>query len=251
MTSLVASTRMYNVAPGTTAAWHRLLGLIQQDSGVPLQIVDHPYPAKLDDLWARPDLGCAFMCGWPLAKEGGGRTILAAPVPIGGDGPRYHSVFVVSGKSPFVSLEQTFGYRFAFNARSSHSGWNMPMAHVARLGGSFSLEVGPFGPHQRAAGAVAANEADVAAIDSLVWALLCRYDPSLTSALRVVGRTPDQPSPPLVGTGSMADADADALRMAILRLSTSESGRLALQEVCLAGFTEVQLADYDLTLRPQ
>jgi len=246
--TLVASTRMYNVAPDATAAWRRLLEWVGRESGVPLEIVDHPHPATLDSLWQRPDLGCAFMCGWPLAKEGGTRPILAAPVPGGAGGARYRSVFVVGAADGFETLEHTFGHRFAFNARGSHSGWNMPMAHVVRLGGRFSAEIGPFGPHQRAVAAVAAGEADVAALDSLVWALLCRYAPDLAGALRVVGRTPDQPSPPLVGSEGMRAADVAALRAALLAMEGDAAGQALLADVCLAGFRVARLPDYDETL---
>ena len=193
---LVASTRMYNVAPTATAAWHRLLGHTFQLAGLSLRIDDHPHPASLASLWDRPDLGCAFMCGWPLAQEAGSRPIIAAPIPLGSAEPRYRSVFVVKADAPFQTLEHTFGHRFAFNARSSHSGWNMPQAHLARLGGKFAAELGPFGPHQNAAASVLAGEADVAAIDSLVWALLCRHAQAMAAGLRVIGQTPDQPAHP-------------------------------------------------------
>jgi ABC-type phosphate/phosphonate transport system substrate-binding protein len=248
MNILVASTRMYNVAPGATAAWHRLLHRVSADAGVPLQVVDHPHPATLDSLWQRPDLGCAFMCGWPLAKEQGQRPVIAAPVPLGEPGPRYHAVFVVQDASPFERLEETFGQSFAFNAQSSHSGWNMPQAYLAQVGGRFSAEIGPFGPHQRSVEAVAAGEAAVAAIDSLVWALLCRHAPALASTVRVVGRTPDQPCPPLVGSPALGQDEAERLRRALIGLAGGEPGRTLLEDVCLAGFAKASRGDYDETL---
>jgi ABC-type phosphate/phosphonate transport system substrate-binding protein len=245
---LVASTRMYNVAPAATAAWHRLLGHVFQLAGLSLRIDDHPHPASLASLWGRPDLGCAFMCGWPLAQEAGSRPVIAAPIPLGSAGPRYHSVFVVKATDRFQTLEQTFGHRFAFNARSSHSGWNMPQAYLARIGGTFAAELGPFGPHQNAAAAVLAGEADVAAIDSLVWALLCRHANDLAAGLRVVGQTPDQPSPPFVGSAALRPGDAKILRAAFLGLSKDAAGQVLLADVCLAGFAPASLADYDETL---
>lgn len=248
MSMLVASTRMYNVAPGAAAAWHQLLHRVSGDSGVLLQIVDHPHPAPLSTLWQLPDLGCAFMCGWPLAQERGARPVIAAPVPLGADGPRYHSVFVVAASSSFETVEQTFGGSFAFNSKGSHSGWNMPQAHLSRLGARFSGEVGPFGPHQRTAKAVANGEATVAAIDSLVWALLCRFDPALAGGLRVVGRTPDQPSPPLVGSAALGALQAERLRTALIRLSDDAAGRTLLNDTCLSSFEAVTMADYDETL---
>ena len=249
MDGLVASTRMYNVAPGATAAWRRLLLRVIAGSGVAMEIADHPHPATLSQLWGRPDLGCAFMCGWPLAQEGGTRPVIAAPVPVGEAGPRYHSVFVVAAASALETLEQTFGGIFAYNAKGSHSGWNMPQSYLSHLGAFYGSELGPFGPHQRAAEAVASGAATVAAIDSLVWALLRRHAPALAKQLRVVGRTPGQPAPPLVGSASLGEARAMRLRAALVALADDEAGRALLDDVCLLGFMPATVADYDETLR--
>ncbi len=235
---LAASTRMYNVAPGATAAWRRMLERVGR-----FHIVEHAHPAPLVDLWKRQDLGCAFMCGWPLAQEAGARPVIAAPVPVGEHGPRYRSVFVVAAASPFQALQDTFGGRFAYNAKSSHSGWNMPRAHLAARGGWYAAEIGPFGPHQRAAAAVAAGAADIAALDSLVWALLCRHDPALAGALRVVDRTADQPSPPLVGSAALDEATRLQMQAAVMALPAE-----LLADLCLSGFAPATLRDYDETL---
>src|SRR5206468_990243 len=92
--------------------------------------------------------------GFAMIQKGE-RLGIAAPVPAGESGARYRSVFVVAAGSRFRVLEGTFGGRFAFNAKGSHSGWNMPRAHLAARGGWYAEEVGPFGPHQLAAAAVA------------------------------------------------------------------------------------------------
>ena len=230
---------MYNVAPGATAAWRRVLDWVGG-----FEIIDHAHPATLADLWGRDDLGCAFMCGWPLAQEGGARPVIAAPVPVGEHGARYRSVFVVAADSRFRRLEDTFGTRFAFNAKGSHSGWNMPQAHLRERGGWYAEEIGPFGPHQRAAAAVASGQADVAALDSLVWALLCRHDPGLAGRLRVIDRTADQPSPPLVGSPALDETTRRRARSAFLSLPAP-----LLAEICVSGFSPATLQEYDETLR--
>ena len=229
---------MYNVAPGATAAWRLVL---ERVGG--FEIVEHAHPATLDALWRRDDLGCAFMCGWPLAQEGASRPVIAAPIPLAENGARYRSVFVVAAGSRFRTLEETFGGRFAFNAKGSHSGWNMPRAHVAARDGWYAEQVGPFGPHQRAAAAVAAGAADVAALDSLVWALLCRHDPALAASLRVVDQTADQPSPPLVGSAALDEATRLRVQTALVELPAA-----LLADLCLARFAPARLRDYDETL---
>ena len=56
------------------------------------------------------------MCGWPFALEGGIRPIIAAPVPAArwSEGkPIYRAEFVVSAGSPYRTIDDVLGRRFA------------------------------------------------------------------------------------------------------------------------------------------
>jgi ABC-type phosphate/phosphonate transport system substrate-binding protein len=240
----VANARMYSVAPSAAAAWRRLFEHVIAVSGVEMAVIDHPPPAGLPELWARPDLGAAFMCGWPFAREGGTRPILAAPVPAGSGGPVYRAAFVVAAASPCRGLEEVFGRRFAFNATHSHSGWNLPFAHLHRLEAPpFQALVGPFVTHQRSIEAVAEGAADVASVDSFVLDLLRLHDEALAARVRVIGVTEPSPIPLLVG-GALAAADHAAFRAALLELNARE----LLDPLALERFTSVTATDYTVTL---
>ena len=63
----VASARMYSWSPSLTAAWQRLLQWVSARAAVSLEVLNLSDPVSLDDLWAREDLGCVFMCGYPWA----------------------------------------------------------------------------------------------------------------------------------------------------------------------------------------
>src|SRR5581483_7411422 len=78
----IANARMYSVAPGAAAAWRRLFEWVASESGVPLEIIDHAFPAKLEELWERPDLAATFMCGLPFAKDPRPLVPIAAPLPL-------------------------------------------------------------------------------------------------------------------------------------------------------------------------
>ena len=88
---------------------------------LPLTVVDHAAPKPLGELWERGDLGCALMCGlvrtlsFPCAKP------IAAPVvaaPRYKGLPIYFTDIVVRASSPFQTLEDTFGSRVGFTART-------------------------------------------------------------------------------------------------------------------------------------
>src|SRR6185437_15333961 len=106
----VANARMYAVNPPAAAAWKRLFGWLARRSGIPLDVIDHVFPAPLSALWARPDLASAFMCGFPFVRATDRPKPVAAPVPSGArysDRPVYMTDLVVRADSPFRSLEDT------------------------------------------------------------------------------------------------------------------------------------------------
>jgi ABC-type phosphate/phosphonate transport system substrate-binding protein len=250
----VANARMYSVAPGAAAAWRALLTEAIARAGVTMEVIEHPPPAGLPELWARPDLGCVFMCGWPFALEGAMRPIVAAPMPVAAGRPVYRARFVAAAAGPYRSLPDVLGRRFAFNARHSHSGWNLPLAHLAAIGApEFATFVGPCVTHQGSIAAVVAGEADVAAIDSYVLDLLRLHDPTLAAQVRVVGETAEAPIPLLIGADPahgdpLGAAARDRLRAALLALDGDAHGRQLLAALALRGFAETAAANYAATL---
>ncbi len=65
---------MYASSASLSAAWATLLAWVSTVSGVDLEVIEHAYPAPLDDLWAREDMGCVFMCGYPWRSGPSGRA---------------------------------------------------------------------------------------------------------------------------------------------------------------------------------
>ena len=223
--------------------------------------VEHAYPAPLEALWSRPDLGCAFMCGWPYAREAaeGGmeRPIITAPVPDvdwANGGPTYHASFLVRTSDAAGTLPEAFGGRFAYNAASSHSGYNLPRVTLAAHAAGqqlFAEVIGPFTTPRRCIEAVVEGQADVTAVDSYALLLLQQHEPALAGALRVVARSMSSLIPPLVGSPGM-DADSICrLRGAFTGLHDGAAGQAALLDLSLRGFVCVELGVYAATLDPE
>jgi hypothetical protein len=80
--SLIGCARMYASSASLSAAWGTLLARVSAASRVDLDVIEHAYPAPLDDLWARDDMGCVFMCGYPWALRSSRPRLLAAPAPM-------------------------------------------------------------------------------------------------------------------------------------------------------------------------
>ncbi|MGH6612412.1 MAG: phosphate/phosphite/phosphonate ABC transporter substrate-binding protein, partial [Burkholderiaceae bacterium] len=85
---MITSFRMYNAVPRAAQGWRALFERVFADIDVDIRVTEHGAPEPIDTLWKKPDLCCAFMCGWPFIKSGAMQAI-AAPVP---SPPRYQNL---------------------------------------------------------------------------------------------------------------------------------------------------------------
>lgn len=249
---LVACARMYSAAP--PALWRELFAWVARASGVPLEVVEHPWPAPLADLWRRTDLGAAFMCGLPFAAFDPPPQSVAAPVPSGpryGDRPIYFTDFIALDGSGIGSLADCRGRAIALTATGSHSGYNAVRHHLAtRYGGGrlFGRVVGPCETPRRAVAAVAEGRADVAAVDSWALALMQIHEPEATARLSMIESTVSAPIPPLIASSGVDPASVGALTEAFLAAGDAPALRPLLAGLGLAGFGGVAREDYALLL---
>lgn len=253
---MIANARMYSIGSGTAEAWRALFEWVAARAGVDLEVVDHPPPRPLAALWSRPDLGCAFMCGYPLARSNPRPRVLAAPVPAPaayGHAPVYWSDIVVRADSPIRSLDDLFGRRFAYTAEDSQSGYQAPRrlfapsagAHGGRL---FAATVGPLVTPRRVVDAVLAGEADGGPLDSYAHDLIRTHEPMLAAGLRVIASTPTTPIPPLVAAATVAEADAQRIAAALLDAGAAAALAAVRAHLLLDGFAPRSAHDYDILL---
>ncbi|WP_439685229.1 PhnD/SsuA/transferrin family substrate-binding protein [Cupriavidus oxalaticus] len=249
---MIANARMYAVTPQAEAAWRALLARVSERAGVALPYVEHPAPAPVSALWARPDCGCVFMCGYPYASAPVTPQLLAAPVPSRSryDGrPVYFTEFIVRADAPVQSLAQTFGGRLACMLPESNSGYNAPRHYLMRLAPAATQAL--YRPAAMATptpreviGAVLAGDAEVGVIDSYVMDLLRRYDPGLAVQLKTLALTPPAPIPVLVASAGADPQQCARVRAALLGLHEDAAGTALLAMLGLARFAAVQPADY-------
>ncbi len=244
MTGLIACARMYAMVPGAAEAWRVLFAGVAVRSGIRLDVIDHAFPAPLIELWTRPDLGCAFMCGWPFVRGVADVVPVAAPVLADARAagrPVYWTDLVVRTDSAACGIENLRGQRVAYTVRDSQSGFNALRHHLRGIPGAkplFGAEVGPVFTPRRAIEAVVDRRAHAAPIDSIAHALLRLHDPALAVQVRVVAQT-EATAAPLLVAGVGADPGAvRALRTALLGLHQDAEGRAVLARLALRRFTE-------------
>jgi ABC-type phosphate/phosphonate transport system substrate-binding protein len=235
----IASLPMYDMpeaAEATEALWRGLARHFTEAGieDVPAAILRRP---RLPEHWLAPDLLFSQTCGYPFRNAIKGRVrILATPCydAAGAEGPNYRSIVLVRANAREQSLAELKGATVAFNSTDSQSGYNALRFLVAPLatGGRFFGKTVETGGHGLSLAAVAAGEADVAAVDCVSYALFQRYRRLQLAKVRVLCSTPSAPGLPYVTAG-----DGDPARLSKLR----DGLRAAMADPALAAAREALL----------
>jgi ABC-type phosphate/phosphonate transport system substrate-binding protein len=241
---------MYNAVPRAAQAWRALFGRAFADAGVAIDVIEHGWPDPIADLWSKPDLCGAFMCGWPFLR--GRMQAIAAPVPSPpryAGLPRYCSEFLAREESGWTTLEETFGHRFGWMAADSQSGFNAPRAHLARYvtaqRPSLYAEVrGPLGAPMKALEALQRREVDVTALDSFFLDLCRHHEPARLAGIRCVATTPWTPIPLLVAAPGIDREVVERLRGALVALHARPEYTPLLAEALVTRFVAPDIPSY-------
>jgi ABC-type phosphate/phosphonate transport system substrate-binding protein len=250
------NARMYAVTPAVEAAWRELLGHVTRDAGVPLEYVPYPAPQPLEELWARPDLGAVFMCGFPIALELAAIEPIAAPIPAvdwAAGRAVYRTDLIVRADAPYRRLEDTFGHRAGWTVTHSQSGFNAFRHELLR----FRTRARPalYGEMQgnlvtarNVLDAVREGRLDLGPLDAYWHLLIARHAPELTAGIRVLTSTPLTPMPAFVAAAS-APADVVArLRAAFTQAATRAWFKPLGEQLLIEGFSPSARADYAMLL---
>lgn len=248
----VTSTRMYNAAPTVAAAWRELFGRVFAECGVAVEFLEHGFPTPIDDLWRRPGLYGAFMCGWPFTRAERPMQAVAAPVPSPdryGGAPRYRSEFLVRTRDGARALEDTFGKRIGWMARDSQSGFNAPRHHLssyAAVRGAplFAESKGPFVTPLKTLEALRSGEVDVVALDAYFLDLLRRHAPERMEGVATVAQTRWTPIPLVVAAPDVEPGQVELLRARLLEVGDRSDLAPLLEALLLRGFAPPVLHEY-------
>jgi ABC-type phosphate/phosphonate transport system substrate-binding protein len=256
MTSAIMNARMYAVTPAVEAVWRSLLERVTAEAGVFFEYVPYPAPQPLEALWSRPDLGCVFMCGYPVALQLANVVPLAAPIPRAAwasGRPVYRSDLIVREDAPFRTLEDTFGGRAGWTVEHSHSGFNAFRHHLLQYctasRPALYREMVPNLVTARAIlDSVREGRIDVGPLDAYWHLLIAQHNPALTAGIRVLEWTEVATMPAFVTAVSTPVSTASALRRAFVNASRHAWFREYADTLLIDGFAAVDAADYERTL---
>lgn len=197
----------------TQALWQAVQSLLAERG---VMVAGDPPAADPGDLlahWRQPTLLLSQTCGYPLVTQlpevqTVGCFHYAAP---GCEGRRYRSLLVVREADSHRMLGDFLGRRAVCNAEHSQSGYNVLRKMVAPLSreGRFFSAVMFSGSHRQSLRELQQENADIAAIDCVTYALLQRYQPQALAGLVAIGWSPAAPGLPLITAGVTPSGNAE------------------------------------------
>lgn len=256
MSSLVANARMYAVTPAVEDAWRQLLQHVVREAGLAMAYLPYPAPQPLEELWAREDVGCVFMCGFPIALRLSEVTPVASPIPAldwAGGKAVYRSDLIVRADAGINSLEESFGKRAGWTVEHSHSGFNAfryhLLAHRSAQRPSLYGEVrGGLVTARRILDEINAGAIDIGPLDAFWHHLLRRERPELFANIKVIGSTALAPMPAFVAGKHVSAAAIDDLRFAFVSASKASWFKPLGDRLAITGFAPVTHATFEPTL---
>ncbi len=229
MTRLVASLGMYD-HPAQQGAndriWSAIVRILRTRGigGVP-DALDRG--RHVHDLWRDPNLLFGQACGYPLIADVSlALQVIALPIydtPGSTIGDATHaSVLVARANDGRRSLVDYRNTRAAINDPRSNTGMNLFRTTLAPIAETsvFLASVVQTGSHRASVVAIAAGDADIAAIDTVTYATLVRHEPDLTAPLKIVARSPASPTLPFVTSAGTSIETIAGLQLALHQVVT-------------------------------
>lgn len=206
--------------------------------------------ASIPGIFTDPRLLIGQCCGYDVIYGfAGSLSIIGTPcfsAPECEDGD-YRSCLLVRDDDHKVSdLEGLRGAVCAVNGFNSHSGTNALRSVVAPLSraGRFFSAVKVSGGHQKSLALLLARQADVMAMDGVLYELLRRHLPDALTGTRILCWSAPAPAPPFVTSATTDRDDLDKLRAALRDTFSDEASSQAREALLLEGIKLSQLEDY-------
>ena len=205
---------------------------------------------ETDELTLRnANLFLGHTCGYPLMKN-----LQDALIPVclpifdvpGSEGKNYSSVFITSFDSNIKSLQDCHQRVVAVNGTDSNSGMNVLRHAIAplSLGKPFFSSVIVSGSHKNSVLEVGEGRADIAAIDSVSFALIADAWPELAAKVSVIGYSARTCGLPLVMPKSRLENSDSKMITAYLNQALQKLPEELQQRLHLKKFSSVDLSEY-------
>ncbi len=242
---------MYANTPELQSAWQCWFEAFSQLYSDPSYSEINFYFDTSDQAYLAPNLIAVQTCGYPLLHKWATThdPIAAAVFDCKGCvGTQYSSWFVTHVNHPADRLEQFQHQRAAMSGIHSNSGMNVLRFAISqlpkkkRVDGTFFSEVKVSGGHWQSLEMIASEQADLAAIDAVSYALALKAKPALADSIKIVGQSEMTVGLPFVIPKTSTTRVNRLIRA--MDQATIEMDQSARDTLSLRGFSRVKLRDY-------
>lgn len=247
MTKLL-SLPMYDIHHPDTAALVTTLRQLLTEEGLAGNEAVFLQPENYISHWHSPELLLSQTCGYPLV------TFLPQVQVVGtfhyqASGCErfyYSSHLVVRATDAGKKLADFRGKRVVCNSEDSQSGYHCLRSLVATMHseGQFFSQTRFSGSHQNSLAMLRSEQADIAAIDAVTWALLAKHLPEQLVGLVSLGNTPLIPGLPMITSAQTSPQTLKKLRRVLKRLVSEPEWRNICDALLIADVTLTERQDY-------
>lgn len=229
--------------------YRRLADYLEKQLAIPVSLIDRGTYQEYNELLATGGLDVAFVCGGPYVE--GRKTfqleLLAIPETSRGE-TVYYSYLIVPSESPARTLEDLRGRKFAFTDPLSNTGRLVPTYLLARrseVPEQFFGELIYTFAHDKSILAVASQQVDGAAVDSLIYDYLANINPGLIAKTRILEISEPYGIPPMVVRPDLPAPLKEQLRSILLQMHADPEGQNILKGMMISRFVTADDAAYD------
>lgn len=218
--------------------------------GVGIEFIQRRTYGEVNDLLLNGGLDLALVCtgGYLELRSRAPSKIEVLAVPERDGRTTYESLVIVPARSSAHDLAGLAGGRFAFTDELSLTGYSYAGKLLREMGvdparffGSTVLTRS----HDRSVSAVAQRLVDGAAVDSLVYDDLVRRDPAISSAVRIIHRSPPFGIMPVVASTRLSPGVRARIRAALVGLDGDPEAATALRVLRVDRFVLPRPGLYD------
>jgi len=232
------------ISPKETLVYYEeLLNYIGHELKYEIELIQRKTYSEINELFPKRMIELAFVCSGPYAngKEKYGFEGIATPIVRGE--PYYQSYLIVQKESVYHSLNDLKGKVFAFTDPDSNTGALVPKFWLLQQGkssDSFFNRTTYTYSHDNSILAVSKGRVDGATVDGHIWEYYNVKIPYLTAQTRVIRKSENFGSPPLVASAFLDPKLKSRIQKIILSMHRSENGRKLLESIMIERFESPQ-----------
>lgn len=206
----------------------------------PVRVLQRRTYREVYELLRRSRLDLAALSTGAFLRSQSERVLIeAVAVPIFRHGEKTQALVIVGAQSPYQTINDLQGHSFAFTDPLSLIGHYYPVSLLSGDGADphtfFASTLFTYS-HVGSVRAVLDGVVDAAAVDSRAFAEETSRDPELGARIRVIHQSPPLGNQPFVVPRAQDPVLREAIRAAMLRMSTDERGARVLADLGVERF---------------